>query len=754
MRYIDSVPTKFVTAFLSFICVSAVAQTQDVQPEAEVASPVMAPIATRTIKIKVMQKGTGQPLRKVEVKAGGSTYFSDPEGLVEIPFGNEVQEFVLIRNGFETLTLPANDYRDTLELDVYLFPRLGAGDEVIVKGKRRPSVSKKVISAAEAARVAPGGDPGQITKLMPGVTTSPGRSEITIRGSAPEDSLYQIDDINVAFLYHSIGQLTVIPPSTIEDVEFSSGGFGAEYGDSTGGVVVIRTKKDIPERAITRFTLNLPIYSGVYHERPLSDSTSIAIGARRSYLEAILPKFLPKDSGITLIPFFSDYQGSWTKKTDVGSQKLTLLASKDGLKATLPSASSDNEEGNASFFLQTYFGVIAFEQTHQINPTWSYTSTPQVGHTDAQFETSDLYFRIRSTAFRVPTEFSKRISSKEKMYLGLDPTYSLYKVGYQVPKFDGSDPYFDIQEAPRDKGEKTDSITTISGWIARDFLLGDLLLTPGLRTFHSSQTNRAGADPRLSSRYSFTSDQVGKFAIGQYSQFPKNGEAVSGYGNTNLKFTNAMHYILGIESKWNEQWETDFQVFYKYVRDVIRTDPETSYNNDGSLRSRGAEVFVRRAMSERWFGWLAYTWSKTEERKSDETDWYTGDQDQTHVLSVAGNYRWTATWETGGRLSSHTGDVYTSKVGPAVYNANLDKYQSRNDVNTINNKRLPHYNELALYSAHDFLWDTATLTFRWGLEYLWFKPQVLQQTTNYDYTKEEPSQGVPPIPYIELRGEF
>ncbi|MCX6125431.1 MAG: hypothetical protein NTV34_11895, partial [Proteobacteria bacterium] len=140
------------------------------------------------IKIKVMQKGTGQPVRKAEVTAGTNKYLSDPEGNVEVSFGFDVTEIIVVRNGFETVTLPASEYRDTLELDVFLYPRLGADDEVIVKGKRRPSVSKKVISVEEASRVAPGGDPGQVTKLMPGVTTSPGRSEITIRGSAPEDS--------------------------------------------------------------------------------------------------------------------------------------------------------------------------------------------------------------------------------------------------------------------------------------------------------------------------------------------------------------------------------------------------------------------------------------------------------------------------------------------------------------------------------------------------------------------------------------
>lgn len=729
---------------------------QSVEPN-QVVNPPVAQVQqpARTLKLKVMQKGTGQPLRKVEIAAGGQKYFSTPDGTIEIQFGADVNEIVFVRNGFEILTLPAADYRDTLELDVYLYPKLGSDDEVIVKGKRRPSVSKKVISANEAARVAPGGDPGQITKLMPGVTTSPGRSNVTIRGSKPENSRYMIDDIEVPYLYHTIGQLTVIPPNSIEDVEFSAGGFGAEYGNATGGLVVIRTKSEIPERPLTRFTLNLPIYSSVSYERPLSEDTGMMVGVRRSYLDKILPKVLPKDSGITLIPFFSDYQGSWIQKEETGHSKLTLLASSDGLKATLPGGDfSEGEEGNANFFVKTYFGAIAFEKNMRLSSDWSMVSTPQLVYTDNQFNANDLNFRVRAYNARIPVEFSRRLSSTEKLYTGIDLSYVPYTVTYYVPRFDPSDPFYDIQEAPREAGNMTGKFVTAATWLSRDFQAGDFLLTPGLRAFHFTQNNGSGADPRLSVRYPVTENQITKFAVGQYSEYPRNGEAAPEYGNQNLRFPRAYHYILGLETKWNDRWDSDLQVFYKDVRDIILNDSETNYNNDGLMRSRGFELFVRRSLTERWFGWMSYTWSKTEQRKNASSDWYPGDNDQTHVLNLAGSYKWTSTWDTGGRLASHTGDVYTSKLGPAVYNTNLDKYQSRVDQNAINNARLPHYNELALYSSHDFLWDTAKMTLRWGVEYLWLKPQVFSQDVSYDYSTETESRGVPPIPYIELRGEI
>jgi hypothetical protein len=120
---------------------------------------------------------------------------------------------------------------------------------------------------------------------------------------------------------------------------------------------------------------------------------------------------------------------------------------------------------------------------------------------------------------------------------------------------------------------------------------------------------------------------------------------------------------------------------------------------------------------------------------------------------MTGSYRLSATWDVGGRLGYHTGDTFTSKLGEAVYNANLDKYQPR-AANAINGQRLPDYNELSLYSSHDVLFDHWKSTIRWGIEYFWFKRQAFGANPNFDFTKEEFTTGVPPIPYFEVRGEF
>lgn len=710
----------------------------------------------KTLKILIRQKGGGGPLRKVEVSIGEKKFFTGPDGLVTVELPSIAAPISFYKAGFESASLPWDEVNNVKEMEIYLFPALGAEDEIIIRGNRRPSISKKVISSDEAARVAPGGDPGQVTKLLPGVTTQPGQAEVTIRGSKPADSAYYLDDIKVPFVYHSVGNLSVLPASIIEDVEFSAGGFGAEYGDASGGVVVLRSKTDIPDRPKTRFTLNLPLYSSIFHERPLNEQEAIFVGVRRSYLDVILPKVLPKDSGVTVVPYFRDYQGIYIKKLDDGHYKLSLLASADGLRATAPGALSQDENGKGNFFVKTYFGAIALERTKRLENNWTMVTTPQLVFTDNKFDISDLKFRVRAHTFRLPVEFTQRISSDERLYAGFDGSYVPFNVNYYLPLFDPEDPFYDVEEAPRVEGEQTGASVDLSAWLARDYKLGNGgIITPGLRAFYFNLTDRASADPRLQYRQMVKDGQTLKAAVGQYSTFPRNGEPAKKIGNPKLHFPRAMHYILGLESKWSERWMTDLQVFFKDVRLVIRPDldPNVNYNNKGRLQSYGFETFVRRALTERWFGWLSYTYSRTSERNNDDSDWYPGANDQTHVLNLTGSYRLKATWDLGGRLGYHTGDTYTTKLGDAVYNANLDKYQPR-AVNALNGKRLPDYNEMSLYSSHDILFDNWKSTIRWGIEYFWFKRQAYGVNPNYDFTKEEFVRGVPPIPYLELRGEI
>ena len=746
---------KFLTfIILGLVLISVEALAQGVMVTVRFRKKGSGDVISRT-EVAISSAEVAGPGKRVQAAADGTvTIEAEESALLRFSrFGFkplEVKVIDLLEKAKARLQTEPQEGQIQLKVDIFLEPALGADDTVIVQGKKRPGVSKQIISVEEARRVAPGGDPGQVTKLMPGVQRQAFGSQVVIRGSAPGDSKYYIDDLEVPFIYHGIGQYTVLPPPLIEDVEFSAGGFGAEYGDATGGVIKIRSKKTLVERPTSIYNVNFPIFSSAYHERPVGKDASLSLSIRRSYIDLILPKVLPKDSGLTIVPYFSDYVVLYNQDYEDGKGRLISIASTDGLRAVFPSDFSQSEEGTAAFSVFNYYGILGYERTKRLSGDWSLTTTPQIQFFKLNLKIIDSKVKLKVWSARLPTEFTYRPNSDDKVYVGVDLRVDKATVYFDAIRFDRDDPFFDPEEAPREEGSEETTTKGGAAWIAMEKKLGDLLLIPGLRGYYNDQIKNWTADPRFSARWEANEVHGLKFATGQYSKNPEPRQASQSAGNPDLKFERSIHYVVGLESHWSERWNSDLQLFSKKSWDLVRSDPDKRYVNSAELKSYGAEILIRRNMTERLFGWFSYTWSQNRSRESSGQKWTNAEYNQTHVANLAGNYRLTEIWELGGRLNYHTGDTYTPK-GNAVYNANLDKYQARQGGIELFAGRLPDYNELSVFAGRDFLWDTWKMNARFGIEYFWFKRAALNVDYNYDYTKESFLMGVPPIPYLEVQ---
>jgi hypothetical protein len=699
-----------------------------------------------------MAKGSGAPVTRAEIRLGEQRAYTDPEGVAKFAVPGGDGDVVIYRQAYLEDKISYAALRQTPSYEIYLRPAAPADNEVLIRGARRPETSRKNVTIEEAAKVAPGGDPAQVPKLLPGVQSSGFSPEIIVRGSGPNDSRYFIDEQAVPFIFHGIGSISIIPEQLLSDVEFSSGGFGAQYGGATGGVVTLRTKNAVPERPKTEIRINLPFYSSVYHERPLGDDSFMAVAGRRSYLEAILPLFVPKDLGMTITPYFGDAHGYYYKTTADGYYKVIFLNAYDGLKLIVPTDAAEGEDGRGNFNVRASFNSFGAEWRKNLGDDWNLTLSPQIADTRNYVDVIGNRIHVASQAVTVHGEAAKRLSKTERLFVGSEVQYGIGTANVLAPKPDYDDPFFDFEEAPKAETKIRQAIVNTAAWTSIDRTLGDLSVTPGVRGFYSTQLKKAGVDPRLNARYKVTPATALKGAVGQYSQSPEYAQTDPTFGNPHLDFIRSYHYVLGVETEWSDRWMTDFEGFYKETYDVVVSDPDTNTANKGQLISYGGEVFVRRNLTQRLFGWLAYTYSRSRERDSLDETFRTSQYDQTHVANLVGNYKLTGVWDVGGRLIYHSGETYT-KVDDAVYNANLDKYQPRTAADSrLYNGRLPAYHELDLYTTYDWLHDTWTFTWRLGVEYLALQNQARSVQYNYDYSEEEYFRGLPPIPYIEVRG--
>jgi hypothetical protein len=703
-------------------------------------------VFSQTYEVRVFEKGTGRSLRRAEVAIGEQRWFVNDQGIIPVdcPAGSKA---VVSHSGYEAAEV---EFAEDASPRLYLVPqRISDENVVIVRGKRSNQVSQVKITGNEAKEIAPRGDPVQVTKLLPGVQASPFQPLLVVRGSEPDDSTYYIDSIAVPFVYHSIGGISILPDKVISDVEFAAGGFSPRYGETTGGIVGIVTSNEIPQQATTEFTLNIPAYSGLFHEQPLGEHDVVSASYRKSYLDAAIKNFVTDDQ--VVVPGFQDAHLRWVHKREGGYTKVLSVSSQDTLKLLIPVGGDEN--GNLNFTIDQYYGVLGVEQFGTINNNWTYTASPNTAYSKFNTDVLDNFVYIRGWSYRLPVVLSRRLGGAAKFHLGSEVQYDDFAIDILAPDVNPDDPFEDFEDAPQIKTKRNFRHGIYSAWTSYDIALGPWMLTPGVRSSYNGSIQKTTTDPRLQVSFQASPATLLKAAAGRYAKAPQPQESDGGFGNPNLGFEVSQHYILGAEHTLNERWFTDTQVYYKTNAEMVRSHPETRYANTGERRSYGLELFVRRQQTGRAFGWLSYTLSKTEERANNDEAWGPTKVDQTHVVNLVTFYRLSNRWSLGNKVNYHSGDRYTP-VNSAVYNASLAKYQPRYKEEERYRERLPAYHQIDVYSAYDFLWDTWKLKLRTGVEYFSLSKKVFGVTYNYDFSKEEYFSGIPVIPYIELSGVF
>ncbi len=110
--------------------------------------------------------------------------------------------------------------------------------------------------------------------------------------------------------------------------------------------------------------------------------------------------------------------------------------------------------------------------------------------------------------------------------------------------------------------------------------------------------------------------------------------------------------------------------FYKDLNNLVvpvaaasSTANGQSYQNNGSGRVYGSEFLLRYKPEGRFFGWVAYTLSRSERRDAGGDALYTFDYDQTHILTALGSYKLGRGWQAGLRFRYVSGTPYTPELG-------------------------------------------------------------------------------------------
>lgn len=188
-------------------------------------------------------------------------------------------------------------------------------------------VSVQRLSYEEIRRF-PGGfeDVVRAIAVLPGVAQAqPGRNDLVVRGGAPSENLFTVDNIEIPNINHfgtqgaGGGPLSYINLDFVRETAFSTGGFGVRYGDRLSSVLNIDLRDGREDRFGGKATVSASQF-GLNVEGPFSQSGSLTFSARRSYLD-----FIFKAAGFSFVPEYWDFLGRAHYAIDK-SNELTFLA--------------------------------------------------------------------------------------------------------------------------------------------------------------------------------------------------------------------------------------------------------------------------------------------------------------------------------------------------------------------------------------------------------------------------------------------
>jgi hypothetical protein len=280
------------------------------------AVPVAAQAQTGVIVGRVIDQVTEAPLGGANVVVAGSTIgaVSDSAGRFTIrgvPVG--IATLIVRRIGYQPITRtdiaisPAKPAEVMVALRAVAF----ALSEVSVRPDAFPvtppsatPVSTQTYTAEEVRRQ-PGAqeDVLRAVSVAPGVgVTSGARNDLIVRGGAPFENLFLVDNIAIGNINHfgsqgsTGGPLSIVNIRFIESASLSAGGYGARYGDRTASVTDITLREGNRERLAGELNIAASQYGAVL-EGPLGENASFFANVRQSYLDllfkALGQKFIP-----------------------------------------------------------------------------------------------------------------------------------------------------------------------------------------------------------------------------------------------------------------------------------------------------------------------------------------------------------------------------------------------------------------------------------------------------------------------------
>jgi len=651
---------------------------------------------------------------------------------------------------------------EAIQIKIYLEKAGFLLDEIVINAPRlTKTISRQTVSAREIKRIpGTGGDALRALQSLPGVAVMNDFSgQLYIRGGAPEDNLFLFDRTYLFYPYHFGGLVSTINADIIDKIDVLAGGFGAEFGADSQAVVDIRSRAGREDKCGVKVNVNMLMSEGLI-EGPIGERCSWYLAGRRSYIDL----FPIEVEQITAFPRFWDYQLKLDCDITEGEHlSFNAFGSDDFMAFHIKEEDvTDYPEFAGKFHYRSGFHTQGLHLKSILSDRLS--SNLSISHTPYLFDIKfgkGYFIRIEPDMYSIRDDVLYTLTPKYKVETGLLFTSGMASVKsfFTRPPEEGEVDY-DFSTAEKIRTDAKERFTFVEGYVqCRYSPVEKISLALGGRLDYFNLTDEISLEPRASLSLDLPIDTNLRFAWGRYLQSPQAFQIMEEWGNPDVKDSTATHYILEAERQLSTDTILKVACYYKKLSDLITgTEDERRYLNQGTGFSRGAEIFLKHEIKERFFGWLSYAYSLShrQDKPSEPERLYTFDQ--THVATITGSYKLTPTWEIGTKWHYSTGTPYTPITCEEV-----NKYHNPKTGETrcieltygkINSERISPFHRLDVRVNKSFIFDRWKMLFYLEILNLYNRKNVLTIDYNDDYSEQEEVHQLPIIPYFGITMEF
>ena len=496
-------------------------------------------------------------------------------------------------------------------------------------------------------------DVNRAIQTLPGVQSVDEGTALFVRGGDYTETKVLLDGavlLNPTQLRTPTGTFVgTVDPFLLDGIFFSSGGFGARYGNALSGLVSLRTQGR-PSRTSATASVGLAALSGAAAvARPRR--AGIRLAANRFDLDPFL-RFNGSDRLYDPPPVGHDLSGSltWTYRPS-GEVKVFALEQTSRLGVGVDEASFG---GTFNVSNESRIAVATWRERFRGGESWLSIST------------SDHDGRQQFGAFRLGRRFSSTQVAAVAEW-PLVPRMTL-RAGAEWERlrttFDGSIPARGDDVAPgafvrlwiSDGSGDRDGSFAEADWQ----LGGRLAATTGIRTDRSTLTRMRTVDPRVSVSLGLRPGVTLTGAWGIYHQVPDPIFFDSGFGgDPSLPPTHATHSVIGAQLGGGDAFTARVEAYDKRYRDLAQLTRDYDVVSGGTGRARGADVWLKARAPFRLDARLAYGFVR-----SRRTDPHTGTIasapfDVTHSVTSMLARQWGRGWQTAAAYRHATGRPFT-----------------------------------------------------------------------------------------------